>query len=268
MENFRHATGVLIDHIHTSQLSAGERSRINLLKELLTSNFTLCKRMQIMFNITGGFFPGFEKQLAGLLTNPIFRADADITPDCIGFGREQTVFRVSDNIVKKVDRKSLGWSTDKLTDRAVELHRVHSLVNGLFSLTPAIVLAETFEVGPSHIPGLNGVLTTQRYIHHPRDFYADVTGEEGKRMVKDDPVFASQVDFFHSQFLRHFSSLEVCPDILGPKNLSVVRESNGYRLYLLDSHMMHETNQWTEVQAESKIRRINKRIAHLKGMLD
>lgn len=268
MENFEHIKGILLDHVHTSQLSAGERSRMNLLKKLGNSNYTLGKRMRYLINITGGFFPGFEKKLAGSLTNSTFHTDEDIVPECIGFGVEQTVFRISGVMVKKVDRKSLGWSADKLDVRAAELQQVHSLVNGLFSFTPAIVLAETFEVGSSHIPGLKGVLAKQRYIHDPRDFYTDVTGEEGRRMVKDDSVFRSQVDFFHSQFVRHLTSLSVCPDILGAKNLIIEGDAvAGYRLQLLDSHMLHDANQWSEAQYESKMRRLGKRLDHLKGML-
>lgn len=97
-----------------------------------------------------------------------------------------------------------------------------------------------------------------------KDFF-DLTGEEVALFAQSDDIFKKQVEGFCDVTLRHMEERGEIIDILGKRNVVVVKSRDGLRLKILDPHPIYSFD-GRLIREKERDRRLERKTAFLRNI--
>ena len=163
-------------------------------------------------------------------------------------------------------------NVERIKEEAVEFRKEYELVKKIYAEMPGIVPDEATMVSKDPQSGKPRIATIQKFNGCDiRDFIEDFDHDELIDLLINNPELYKEAKKFFEITEREHASQGFIIDLLGKKNLSIVKEGqNNYRLLILDPHNSVWENNEKDIRHERqeikllKIKRVLEKVEKLK----
>lgn len=269
-----------IKHYHKQLKRATERAfadegmaEIRAEKQLAT----LFKKGESKFNRTVALLGMLRKVLPeGVLKFKYKTADLPLNPESYEF-KEGAVGRGGENDVYRLEARTAGapsWALKinhqdrgdlkTLTGRAKEIKQEHEMVKDWYKEIEGLVPREWTLILAGPRDGRPAIATLQEYYGSEiRDIFKEIEKDELAGLLDNQPRLKADLENFLRLSREQALATGETIDLLGNKNLSLIKKDGEERLVLLDPHLI--SNPWRN--EEDVKARLASRLAYLEEIL-
>lgn len=160
----------------------------------------------------------------------------------IGKGGEHKVFLLEakdssqSSYVLKINHQVLG-GLDQVKKKAARFKQEYEEIKDRYKDLPGIIPEELTIITPNLKTGKPAMATIQKfYGNQIRDLLKDFNQEELISLMGQEPKLYSEFKKFYEITEKQYCQNGVAVDLLGDKNLSIVKTDDGFKLIILDPH--------------------------------
>lgn len=187
---------------------------------------------------------------------PFKPEEYEFKEEVLGRGGENDVYlleaRAADrpSWALKINHRDRG-ETDKILNKAKEIKTEYLMIRDWYRNMPELVPEEQMLILESPRDGRPVIATLQEYRGRSlRDIFKGMKQEELAGLLKADPRLKAELADFVAITREKLVVAGEMVDLLGPRNLSLVKTDEGERLLLLDPHLISKPHRdKTEVKA-------------------